>query len=249
MPAARHQHKDHNGALWNYISDKELQKMFPNGGFKILSDMGKKSSLEAADILEAEGSEAGLYPYKIKQSWLKIVTGYIPVVDEEGEEGFIRITGRAWRKLLLAILAVLLSSSIFIAGIWFASKEDIPGLDKTAVSYHIDGVENTNSESILLPGLNVLKAKENDTHLKAALINPDGNGCYFKYTIKLKDTDETLYSSGLIAPGKAVTEFDLNRTFEAGKYPIKVIIETRDTEDQDIEYNAGNIDAQLEVTK
>lgn len=223
--------------------------MFPNGGFKIFSDMGKKDSPEGTNILEAEGGRASLYPYKKKLPWLKLVTGYIPAADEEGEEGFIRIIGNAWYKLLFLILALLVCSIIFIGGIWFADRDKVPGLDKTAVSYHIEGVKNTDSESILLPGVSVLKVKEKETHIKAALVNPDGNGCYFKYTVKLTDTGETLYSSGLIPPGKAVVEFDISRTFEAGEYPIQVGIETRDIKDQDIEYNAGNIDAKLKVTK
>lgn len=241
--------KDYNGVLWNYVSEEELQKMFPNGGFKVFSDMEQKDNSDKTNILEAETGQIALYPYKKKQSWLKRAVGYIPVMDETGQAGFIRIMEYAWYKLLIVIVAALVCASIFIAGIWFAKKDEVPGLDKTAISYHIDGVRNTDSESILLPGLSVLKAKENENHVKVVLFNPDGNECYFKYIIKLKKTGEILYSSGLIPPGKAVTEFNINRTLESGKYPIKVIIETRDINDQNIEYNAGNIDAYLEITK
>ncbi len=148
-----------------------------------------------------------------------------------------------------SILAILVCAAIFLVGVWFAQRDEVPGLDKTAVSYHIDGVKNTDEDSILLPGLSVLNGKANDTHIKAVLMNPDGNGCYFKYTIIQKDSEEVLYTSGLIEPGKAVTEFDLNKKLKAGKYPIQVIVETNDLKNPEIVYNAGNIDAQLVVTE
>ncbi|WP_302822785.1 hypothetical protein [Eubacterium callanderi] len=177
------------------------------------------------------------------------MVGYVPVVDEAGEEGFVRIIGRAWYKLLFIVLAVLVCITVFVAGIWFARQDEVPGLDKTAVSYHIDGVKNADSESILLPGLDALKAQAGDPHVKEALINPDGNECYFTYSIKLADTGEELYRSGLIPPGKAVMEFDLNRALSAGEYPIEVIVRTRDLKDVNIEYNAGNIDTRLGVAE
>ena len=85
--------------------------------------------------------------------------------------------------------------------------------------------------------------------MKEALINPDGNECYFTYSIKLADTGEELYRSGLIPPGKAVMEFDLNRALSAGEYPVEVTVRTRDLKDVNIEYNAGNIDTHLEVAE
>lgn len=136
-----------------------------------------------------------------------------------------------------------------MAGIWFAQKDEVTGLDKTAVSYHIDGVKNTDENSILLPGISVINVKENDAHVEAALFNPEGNACYFRYTMILKDTEEVLYTSGLIEPGKAVTEFDLDKKFKAGTYPVEIHVETSDLKDPEIAYNGGNIDARLNVTK
>lgn len=211
--------------------------------------MYTRGKASAEDCLDKEGAETGLSPYRQKLSWSKRVLGYIPVTDEEGEIGFIRIIGTAWHRQLLPVLAVLVCTALFLGGIWFAQKDEVAGLDKTAVSYHIDGVENTDEDSILLPGISVINVKENETHIETSLFNPEGNGCYFKYTVKLKDTGEALYTSGLIEPGKAVTEFDLNKKFQAGIYPVEINVETIDLSDLEIVYNGGNIDAQLNVTK
>lgn len=249
MPDAKRAYKDDSGGFFHYVNDNELQGMYPNGGFRVFSDLHVHENSEAQDYLVGADTELGLYPYRGKQSWMKRTVGYIPVKDENEEEGFVRIIGNAWQRPLLLILALLICGGIFLSGVWFAQKDEVPGLDKTAVSYHIEGVKNTDKDSILLPGLSVFNSKEDDTHVKAVLMNPEGNGCYFKYTIKLKDTGEVLYTSGLIKPGKAVTEFDLKKKLKAGKYPVLVVVETNDLKNPAIMYNAGNIDAQLVVTQ
>lgn len=231
------------------MKDKELQNLYPNGGFKIYADTYIYNRHSSENSLVGRSSELSLCAYRKKQPWFKRTIGYIPVTAENGEDGFIRILGIAWHRPFMVILAFLIAVSIFLIGILYAQKDDVPGLDKTAVSYHIEGVKNTDSDSILLPGLNVLNGKANDTRIRAALINPEGNSCYFKYKITLTETGENLYTSGLIEPGKAIMKFNLNRPLPSGKYPIKVLVETRDLKDQDITYNAGNIEAQLVISK
>lgn len=223
--------------------------MYPNGGFRIFSDIHTHGNGKTDDYITGEETETRLNPYLQKLSWSKRITGYIPVTDEKGEEGFIRIIENAWQRQLLPVLAVFICAFLFLCGVWFAQRNEVPGLDKTAVSYHIDGVKNTNEESILLPGISRINVKENDTHVKVPLFNPEGNGCYFKYTMILKDTGEVLYTSGLIEPGKAVTEFELDKKFKAGTYPVEFTVGTSDLKDPEVVYNGGNIDAQLNVTK
>ena len=226
-----------------------MQALYPNGGFKVFSDIHMRENPKAEDHLAGEKAEVGLYPYQNRLAWTKRVVGYIPVVDGKGEEGFLRIVDHAWHRLLSVILAALVCAIIFLAGIWTARKDEVEGLDKTAVSYHVEGIKNTDSDSILLPGVSKLNGREDDTHIKAVLLNPEGNECYFRYTIKQTDTGESLYASGLIEPGKAVMEFDLSKKLKAGTYPIEVIVETRDIQDPEIVYNAGNIEAQLIITE
>lgn len=249
MSQARQTFKDRNETKWNYINEKDLHAIFPNGGFKIFSDLHKKGKLDKANTLETEEASIGLYPYKNKLPWMKSVIGYIPIVDENGKEGFIRIIGVECYKVLIPIFVIFLCLSIFTAGIWLVKKSEVSGLDKTAVSFHIKGMKNTDSGTIMLPGLEVLSAKEDETYIKTNLINPDGNGCYFRYSIKLEDTGETLYTSGLIPPGKAVIEFNMKKGLKAGTYPVMVLVETQDLKDASIVYNGGNIEATLEVKK
>lgn len=249
MKCAKRKYCDRSKEELYYIEEEELQRLYPNGGFKLLADIHKNGNRDAEHILEGRHADIHLFPYQKKIPWLKGLIGYVPVSDEKGEEGYLRIIKTAWHRPLLIMLTLMISAMIFLIGVQFAQSQDESGLDKTAVSYHIDGVKNTDKDSILLPGLSVLHGNAKDTHMKAALINPDGNECYFQYTIRLKSTGETLYTSGLIKPGTAVMEFDLSRVLPEGKYPIQVLVETRDLSDRDIVYNPGNIDAQLVITK
>lgn len=250
LPGNCKKFKDSQGRKWTYLDEKEMQVLYPNGGFKIFGDMRRKMNGDADHFLVGTGKDAaqyGLYPYGRKKSWLKKSTGYIKVKDEDGETGFIRILANAWIRQMLVLSILLVCTCIFFGGMWFARMDTIPGLEKTAVSYHIDGVRNTDPESILLPGISRLKLKAGEVRIHTPLINPDGNTCYFKYIIQLADTKETLYTSGLIEPGKAVTEFDIMKTLKPGEYLVRIIVETRDTNDYETVYNAGNIDAVLEV--
>lgn len=43
------------------------------------------------------------------------------------------------------------------------------------------------------------------------LKNPEGNPCYFTFEIVLTETEETIYTSKMVEPGKAITEDELTR--------------------------------------
>lgn len=252
LPDTCKKFKDNQGRVWSYLDEKEIQVLYPNGGFKIFGDMERKVNKNADHFLagtEPDVDWYGLYPYTRKNSWIKKSIGYIKVKDETGETWFIRVLTNAWIRPFLLLCMLMAGTSIFLGGMWFAKQDETPGLDQTAVSYHIDGVRNTDPESILLPGISRLKVKAGEVRIHTALVNPEGNTCYFKYIIQLADTKEVLYTSGLIEPGKAVTEFELIRMLEPGEYPVTIIVETRDTEDYETVYNAGNIDAVLDVSE
>ena len=99
----------------------------------------------------------------------------------------------------------------------------------------------------MLPGIEEIRVAENETKVEYALFNPKGNMCNIQYIIKLTDSGETIYSSKQVSPGYAITEFDLNRTFEKGEYPITVEMRTYDIGDGETKYNSGVMDAKLIV--
>ena len=146
---------------------------------------------------------------------------------------------------LLALLAFL--AAIFSAGLWLGQKDEQPYLDETAIAYNIGGFENKDPEQLLLPGREEIHVAENETKVKYALFNPKGNMCNIQYVIKLSDSGETICSSKQVRPGYAITEFELNRAFEKGEYPIIVEMRTYDTGDGETKYNSGVMAAKLIV--
>ena len=58
-------------------------------------------------------------------------------------------------------------------------------------------------------------------------------------------TEEILYTSGLIEPGKAVVKETLNRPFPEGVYPITIKIRSYSLEDYEKELNGGAVQTNL----
>ena len=54
----------------------------------------------------------------------------------------------------------------------------------------------------------------------------EGNPCYFKFEIVLKDTDETIFESKYVEPSKAITDVELTKPLSAGEYPATIKIST-----------------------
>lgn len=76
------------------------------------------------------------------------------------------------------------------------------------------------------------------------LMNPEGNPCYFTFEIVLNDTDETIYTSKMVEPGKAITEVTLEKTLAAGEYPATIKITTASLIDGSA-MNGANVETTL----
>ena len=240
--------KDKKGNVWKYISGKQLMKYYPNGGYRIVADLKKKENPLEGLSLHDRGKQYRLYPYDRKKRSLERTVGYIDVSNEEHPDSFVRIQKSSlFRGLVLPILILIILIAAFFLGWMLSREEEVPGLDDTAVSYRVEGVRNTDPDTIALQGINVLEMKAGSRTVEFPLINPEGNTCYMAYTIVDQASGETLYESGMIEPGKAVLNFDLNRTLEPGTYSILVQIKTNDLEDYTVELNGAEIPAELVV--
>ena len=249
--------EDEKGCQWEYIEKSEYQKLGEEEQ-KIYGDFQKKDSRDAQRQLEETDENGtivqsiGIYRYSTNLGWTKSVGGYIPikVLTEEGEQnGYIRIIKPSVLKPLLAALAVLLAAAaVFLA--WFIPNmgSKVLGLDEAAVAYHIEGLVNNDPSQIMLPGLGNMQLTAGQTHVEKVLLNPEGNPCYFRFQLVLKDTGETLYESGLVEPGKAIVNFDINRPLEAGTYQAEMHINTSSLEDVETPLNNGVVAVTLEVT-
>lgn len=231
---------------WQYIPVKraEEEEITPQ---KIVGDIGRGDRREPAAVLTAEdGQEYPVSPFREKLGYSQKIVGYIPCEDEEGEPLYIRIIGRNWLKILLPllILAALVAGGI----LWYLSQNSGPRLDENAIAYQMpNGMKNEDPNQIMLPGFGTIEMEAGQRTVEAALVNPEGNPCYFKYIISLEESGEVIYESGWLEPGTAVTEWEISEELEPGDHPISMLIDTGMLEDYEQEMNKGAINAVLRV--
>ena len=78
------------------------------------------------------------------------------------------------------------------------------------------------------------------------LQNPEGNPCYFTFEIILTEGEETIYTSKLVEPGKAITQITLSKELSAGEYPAILKISTAALDDGRA-MNGANVETVLNV--
>ena len=144
--------------------------------------------------------------------------------------------------IFAVIFLIILIGSILLAFNWndWFGKKEIPAdpssdsaragieLDPNAGAYNGETPEDKGGEEVGIkipgyPSISILADTENVT---MSLLNPEGNPCYFHFTIVLNDTQEVLYESKYVPPGQAITDVTLSRGLPAGEYPATIQIST-----------------------
>lgn len=95
-------------------------------------------------------------------------------------------------------------------------------------------------------GLPVYQPARRQTDAEVALLNPEGNPCYFTFELVLTDTDEVLYTSKQVEPGQMITNITLNRALPAGQYNAELHITTASLQDGSA-MNGANVVTVLDV--
>lgn len=245
------QFRDNHQGTWSYITPQEYRALPPEQK-RICGDMRRQDSSSMERVLQNGDSRIGLYEYHPGIPWKEKVVGYIPV-SQEGEEETtccVRVLDTSYFKTLLyPLFGLLLLASVVVGILVFNQRNTVPGLDKTAVAYHIEGMTNTDPDQIMMPYLSEMQLGQGETHLRELLINPEGNECYFKFQFTLDDTGEVIYESGLVEPGKAIIDFDLNRTLDVGEHSVTVKILTSDLKDPTKSLNGGDMKIIIRVVE
>lgn len=137
---------------------------------------------------------------------------------------------------------------------WFGDKPvDTPAvtqnqldIDPNANDWNGQQLEDKGgaSEGIKIPGYPSITIPKDTKDVTVALLNPEGNPCYFKFELVLKDTGETIYTSKLVPPGKAITNITLSRALAEGEYDATIKISTYSLTDQSA-MNGANVETVL----
>ena len=149
--------------------------------------------------------------------------------------------------IIIILVLLLICGGIFVGlnwNNWFGGNGD--KADKTTQSSQVSQPENSvdidpnagdwtgskpedkqpSSKGIKIPGYPSITIAADSKNVTMALLNPEGNPCYFKFEIVLKDTDETIFESKYVEPGKAITDVELTKPLSAGEYPATIKIST-----------------------
>ena len=109
-----------------------------------------------------------------------------------------------------------------------------------------DKTDDAPAAGIKIPGYPSITLPKDQKTVNVALVNPEGNPCYFTFEIVLKETGESLYKSKLVPPGKAITEITMSKALSAGQYNATIKISTTSLEDGSA-MNGANVETVLIV--
>ena len=151
------------------------------------------------------------------------------------------------RQLIIGgiIIALLIAGGI-ILGVnwnkWFGKDKDSSSsapesssstasgieLDENAGEYTGEKPKDKGGEEvgIKIPGYPSITIAKDTEDVQMALMNPEGNPCYFKFELVLKDSGETIFESKYVKPGDCIYDVHLNKALAAGEYPTTIKIST-----------------------
>ena len=164
-------------------------------------------------------------------------------------------------SLSLIVLLLLVVGVVTVAlnwNNWFGSAHEGPSssqigdldIDENAGDWNgeklPDKTDDAPAAGIKIPGYPSITLPKDQKTVNVALLNPEGNPCYFTFEIVLKDTGESLYKSKLVPPGKAITQITMARALPVGEYNATIKITTTSVADGSA-MNGANVETVLIV--
>ena len=169
--------------------------------------------------------------------------------------------------IIIAVILLLVAASVTVGlnfKSWFGSDDTSSGSSseasqaaesRTAVDLDPNAGEYTGekpqdkggaAQGIKIPGYPSITIAKDTEDVRMSLLNPEGNPCYFKFVIELKDSGEVIYESKYVEPGKAISDVHLTRPLEAGEYTAVIKISTISL-DGATPLNGANVETKLIV--
>ena len=172
--------------------------------------------------------------------------------EEEEKNSSSKSKKRIAIILLVLVLCAAAAFAAYFVGKKSAAKNGNSGgvtLDESASDWDedLDSLSDKETKGTKIPGYGELTVAANSTDWKITLANPEDNECYFKYLITIDDSEDVIYESDYIEPGKAIKEFEVSEGLEAGDYKIKFMIECYSMDGENTRLNGAEVEADLHV--
>lgn len=192
-----------------------------------------------------ENDVRGFFSVQKAKTEQTIVCNDIPF-DLREKKGFCRITGYVKGEngdfyamttpliipcvLLLIGLICLVCLFCFVGSHSPAGNPWIPDIDPGIHESLPNEDADIGSQSIQINGFTDWSLPAGKTeNLPIVLENPEGNPCYFTFSIDLSN-GTVLYESGQVPPGNRISAVTINQPLSEGKYDATVVITTNDIE-------------------
>jgi len=166
--------------------------------------------------------------------------------------------------IILALLLLLLVAGGILLGMYLSRSDDTPPgdnfvisddaspgnnfvIDDSAGDWQGETPSGGSSDTIKIPGYPEIPIAAGQKNISIALLNPEGNPCYFKFELVLEDTEEILYTSDWVPPGQAVSRQTLSRELAKGSYKAVIRITTASLDESHSPMNGSNVKTTLNV--
>lgn len=220
-----------------YFKKKQMDDLYPAGGFKVLGQVGVRTKEEIAVVRcgplreDGEGEEP---VWELENQPHTEIKGYIRV----GRDEYLAVV----KDVVLFWLLWILLAALLLVLLGWGLRKALPAVGKRGepetttkplelvdpnAQLGIPGLSipdkiATRGRQIVVVGIPTIRLKANQREQTYVFQNPEQNPCYFKIVLELKDTHEVIYSSRLLPPGYSIAKFELKRPLEAGTYPVIV---------------------------
>lgn len=199
-------------------------------GYTNLKPPKMKTKKEPSGILMYNNIEVS-YVYA-KPPMFSTVKGYAKI--RQTNEFVAIVTYRNYLLALMFLLLILLAllipccnkdtDSTTNTDPWIPTIESSIGEDET-------GTTRPRNTEIEIAGFSAWHIDAGKTkNIPITLKNPEGNPCYFPFSIILSD-GETIYQSDMVPPGESIKKITINRALDIGSYNATVRIDTNALED------------------
>lgn len=173
------------------------------------------------------------------------------------------------KKTTKIVLFILLICALVCAGVlvglnygrWFGDKPVTPTaaptearslleLDPDAGEY-VTPSPAPKADGIAIPGWGSIMIPAGKTEVAVHFPNPEANEgkYYLTFELRLKETGEVLYKSGLVKPGLHIQRVTLTRALEAGEYPAIVHVQPYKMDEAQTPTNNANMETVLIVVE
>jgi len=100
--------------------------------------------------------------------------------------------------------------------------------DENAVPYSGSDIETVEYSDCLIPCYGHISASAADGTMQITLLNPESNSCIFTFEIILDSSGDTLFETGLVAPGMCIKQVISEKPLSKGDFPASVVIRAYD---------------------